>query len=152
MNTAIYTRTANVSPESHDAQRKSCEALAEKLGYTVVAHYEDSCPGDSLDRPGFTKLRIRAVEKKFDNVIVHAADRLSNDPVMVAFAFTDLNSRGVSIKVVTEPSSGDSDVDKVVRFVLGWAGQIESVRFKERMRRGKEAKKLQAIAYVRENG
>ena len=81
MKTAIYTRISR--DENNDElgvtrQRDGCQALAQRLGWTVTATFTDNDTSayKSKRRPGFEALLDGLKDGKFDAVIVWHVDRL----------------------------------------------------------------------------
>ncbi|MCU1695739.1 MAG: serine recombinase [Mycobacterium sp.] len=139
MKAAIYTRISqDTTGESLGVQRQldDCIDLATKLGFEVVAHYNDNDTSaySSKPRPQFEKMLTAMQAREFTGLVVWHTDRLYRQ-------VKDLErliplADGLTIKAV---NSGELDLSnstgKMVARILGSVAQAESEHKGERQRR-----------------
>jgi site-specific DNA recombinase len=137
---AIYVRVSSAGQEDNyslGSQEQACHEYATAHGYDAGPVYREIHTGVELwQRPQLTALReaIRRVEVAA--VIVYAIDRLARDPVHLGVVLSEAEHAGVAVLFVTEPLD-DSPEGQLIRFVRGYAGKVEHLKFKDRSRRGK---------------
>ena len=136
---AIYTRISS-DPTGQAAgverQRKACAQLADDLGLTVAATYEDNDVSaySGKVRPNFERLLSDAAEGRFEVVIVWAADRLYRRLSDLERIVTSFDAAGVQVAAV---KSGEIDLStadgRLHARLLGSVAQHESEKKSERI-------------------
>lgn len=142
---AIYVRVSTVEQEelsSLTTQEQRCREFAVGQGYVVGdgQFYREVHSGAELwERPQLTRLRDAIRHRQVDAVIVYAIDRLSRDPVHLGVVFSEADHAGVPVDFVSEPLDNTPE-GQLIRFIRGYAAQIEREKIKERTQRGKLAR------------
>jgi DNA invertase Pin-like site-specific DNA recombinase len=134
---AIYTRTLAADKAAHTAQVSACKTLAQTLGGDVVAYYEDSAAGSTLDRPALKELYRDAFDRKFDTVLATSLDRLSYTPRQLVRLAINLNKAGVSIHTTENGECKDVAANEQVLFVRSRANKTAKETLVIRLRGGK---------------
>lgn len=147
MKVAIYCRVSTSGQEkdgtSLESQAEACLKKAQKLGYSVPDEYlfREVRSGADLDRPELDKLRGIVKLKAVQGVICYATDRLARKAVHIAILAEEWEKRGVSLTFVTEPLD-NSPEGQLIRYVKGFAAEIEREKIRERSLRGKRMKAM----------
>lgn len=143
---AIYCRVSTPGQEeqgsSLDTQEQACREYAAEHGYELIAEdvYRETFTGAELwDRPRLTALREAIKHRDVDVVIAHAIDRLSRDPIHMGVIISEADHAGVAVEFVTEPMD-NSPEGHLIRYVRGYAAQMEREKIRERNIRGKLAR------------
>ena len=128
-------------PSSLDTQAEACIAYAGSLGYTVGRVTQEVFSGAELwDRPLLARDRADIREGKFQALIAYSTDRLSRDPIHLAIIAEECARADVAGPLfVTEPLDTSPEA-ALIRYVKGYAAQIEREKIKERTLRGRRAK------------
>ena len=102
--------------------------------------YREVHTGTELwERPPLTRMREAIRRREVDVVVAFAIDRLSRKPVHLGVIFTEADHAGVAVEFVTEQID-DSPEGELIRFVRGYAAQVEHEKIKERTMRGRMAR------------
>lgn len=88
------------------------------------------------DRPLLTRDRAALRAGEFQVIICYATDRLTRNPIHLALIAEECDRAGVNLIFVTEPLD-TSPEGALIRYVRGYAAQIEREKIKERALRGK---------------
>jgi site-specific DNA recombinase len=140
----VSTRQQAEEGSSLDSQEQSCRALAREKGLQVAQVLKEDWPGDSLERPELTHLRDVVRADKVDAVLCHSTDRLARNPIHLAIVAEECEKAGVQLLFVTEPLD-TSPEGQLIRYVRGFAAQIEREKIRERTLRGKQAKAAKGL-------
>ncbi|MBI3412988.1 MAG: recombinase family protein [Candidatus Aenigmarchaeota archaeon] len=144
---AIYTRVSTTRQKeegtSLETQLERCLALAKAKGYEVPDEFifKEDYSGATLDRPLLMHARLLLKEKKIDAFIVHSTDRLARNPIHIAIIAEECEKRKVELIFVTEPLDNTPE-GQLIRYVIGYAAQIEKEKILERTTRGKKMRAL----------
>jgi site-specific DNA recombinase len=142
----VYCRVSTKQQEdgtSLDSQASACVKQAEKLGYSIGRVTKEIYSGAELwDRPALAKDRADIRAKRFRALICYATDRLSRDPIHLAIIASECDRAGVALIFVTEPLDNTPE-GQLIRYVKGYAAQVERAKIKERSIRGKHGRLLQ---------
>jgi site-specific DNA recombinase len=140
MRSAIYTRISS-DPTGQRAgvtrQLEDCQALAVRLGWEVVAHYDDNdlSAYSGRTRKDFEKMLAAIGRGELDAVVVWHPDRLYRR-VADLQRLVEITDRGVEIRSVT---GGDLDLSnatgKMLARIVGSVSEMESEHKAERQRR-----------------
>jgi DNA invertase Pin-like site-specific DNA recombinase len=143
---AIYCRVSTVSQEeegtSLDTQEAHCRQYAIAKGYQIDEQhvYRETYSGAELwERPRLTPLRAALRQGAVQDLIAYAIDRLSRDPVHLGVIISEAEYHGAQVEFVTEPID-KSPEGQLIRFVRGYAAQVEREKIRERALRGKLAR------------
>jgi len=142
---AIYCRVSTTGQAENgtslDSQRDALLTLATERGYTVPSDHVllEDCSGADLERPKLDRARELVRTNAVDALICYAVDRLARDPIHVGIIAEECAKRGVELLFVLEPLD-NSPEGALIRYVKGYAAQIERERIKERTLRGKRTR------------
>lgn len=143
MRVAVYCRVSTKAQadegSSLESQERSCKRLAEARGMKVADVFREDWPGDTLDRPQLRQLRDNLRGGRYQAVVCHATDRLARNPIHIAIIAEDCEKVGAELVFVTEPLD-NSPEGQLIRYVKGFAAQVEREKIKERTLRGKHAR------------
>jgi len=143
--TDLYLRVSTKKQKeeglSLQGQERAGRALAAEEGLDIVRVYYEDFPGDTLDRPDFDTLRKRVRAGETRAVIIYDPDRLARDPILQAIAELEFEKHKVQIYYVTEPPDSSPE-GNLVRYIKGYAAQIERLQIRERTMRGKKERAL----------
>jgi site-specific DNA recombinase len=136
----VSTRKQEDEGTSLGSQEAACIAHAETLGYTVDDVVREVWSGGELwDRPKLTELRQRLKTDQINALVVHATDRLSRNATHLAILVEECDRHNVELLFVTEPLENTAE-GALIRYVKGYAAQIEREKIRERNMRGKHAR------------
>jgi site-specific DNA recombinase len=143
---AIYCRVSTLAQEedgtSLDTQEERCRHYAIAQGYQVSEQhvYRETYSGAELwERPRLTLMRQALRQGDVQGVVAYAIDRLSRDPVHLGVIISEADYHGAQVEFVTEPID-KSPEGQLIRFVRGYAAQVEREKIRERALRGKLAR------------
>lgn len=145
MRAAIYCRVSTTGQAeggtSLDSQADACLKLAAERGYSVRQEdkFVEDWTGADLERPLLDRARELVRSNEIDALICYAVDRLARDPIHVGIVAEECAKRGVELLFVLEPLD-NSPEGALIRYVKGYAAQIERERIKERTLRGKRTR------------
>ncbi len=111
-NSIIYTRVSGREQEKNMSlswQKKYCEELCKRNGYTIVAYFGGTFESAKTDeRKEFKKMLdfIRKSNKKVNNIIVYSLDRFSR--AGSTWLIDQLRGWGVRIISVTQPADSNT--------------------------------------------
>lgn len=141
----VYCRVSTKGQEegtSLDSQARACIKHAESLGYGVLRVTKEVFSGAELwDRPQLARDRTEMKAGKVQALICYSTDRLSRNPIHLSIIAEECERYGVELVFVTEPMD-NSPEGLLIRYVKGYAAQIEREKIKERMLRGRKSKLL----------
>jgi site-specific DNA recombinase len=102
----IYCRTASAhegSDFSLALQADRCRAYCERLGYQVIEVITDAgYSGNTLERPGLTRLRALVATGKIDAVVTLSTDRLTRRVDHWFILYEEFLGAGVPVFIVNE--------------------------------------------------
>ncbi|HKB48169.1 MAG TPA: recombinase family protein [Ktedonobacterales bacterium] len=144
---ATYARVSTVLQDSGDksslgTQEAGCQNWAVAQGWLTDERftYRDRHTGEELwERPELTRLREAARARSFGVLVCHSIDRLSRNPIHLGILLDELARLGIAVEFVTE-ALDDSPEAALIRFIKGYAGQIENERRRERQMRATKAR------------
>jgi DNA invertase Pin-like site-specific DNA recombinase len=96
---ALYTRVSQDS-QTTENQRRELMAVAERLGWEVVAEFCDHCISGSTGRdkrPGYDALMKAVARREIDMVASWAVDRLGRSLQNLVTFLTEINAKGVDL-------------------------------------------------------
>ncbi len=144
---ATYARVSTILQDSGDksslaTQEAGCQrwALAHDWLLDDRFAYRDRHTGEELwERPALTELREAARTRSFGVLVCHSIDRLSRNPIHLGILLDELTRLGITVEFVTE-ALDDTPEAALIRFIKGYAGQIENERRRERQMRATRAR------------
>ena len=145
MKAAIYCRVSTDNQEREGtslySQKETCLLKASELGYDVPEEYifQEVWTGAETDRPQLNELRELVKRQLIDAVICLSADRLARNPIHIAIIAEECDRRETELLFITEPLDSSPE-GALIRYVKGYAAQIEREKIRERSIRGKKAK------------
>jgi len=141
---ALYLRVSSDEQSEADrsglpVQRAACLALAEQDGVPVVAEFEDTVSGRTLDRPALADLLARLPE--FSHVYALDATRLGRKRAVSQAVRDAFREAGVVLRLV---HGGSSEADAEGGVILDAVGdalsEVEIMRLARRVQGGREAR------------
>jgi DNA invertase Pin-like site-specific DNA recombinase len=138
----VYARISTAAQEDNtslDTQTEACLKLAKAQGVAVSKVYREVYTGAELyDRPRLSEARAEIKSGKYSHLIVYAIDRLSRDPIHLMIVAMECDRAGVELVFVSEPLDSTPE-GALIRYVKGYAAQVEREKIRERCVRGKRA-------------
>ena len=139
----IYVRVSTNRQEdegtSLDSQQQACTEKAEALNVPIAKVYREVYTGAELyDRPILNQVRADIRTKQHSHLFCYAIDRLSRDPIHLAIVADECARHGVELVFVTEQIDNTPE-GGLIRYVRGYAAQVEREKIRERCIRGKRA-------------
>lgn len=149
MRTAIYARRSTEAQDDSIAQQvRACERYVEEQGWEVGEVYADTASGWKRDtpRPEFDRMMADA-GREFEALVVWEVSRLSrrDDDASALSIVWRLRGRGVEVRSVVEPTTGNKLADDLTLLIKGHAAKEESDTKAERVQRGKRAGVLKGV-------
>jgi len=142
---AIYCRVSTAGQAENgtslDSQRDACLRLAAERGYAVPQENVllEDWSGADLERPRLDRARELIRSRAVQAFVCYAVDRLARDPIHVGIVAEECAKHEVELLFVLEPLD-NSPEGALIRYVKGYAAQIERERIKERTLRGKRSR------------
>ena len=142
MKAVIYCRVSTEAQEEHgsslESQRDACLLKASELGCEVQPEHVllETWTGASLERPLLNQLRELVRSRLVDAVICYSTDRLARNPIHIAIIAEECEKRGIKLHFVSEPMDSSPE-GQLIRYVKGYAAEIEREKIRERTLRGK---------------
>ena len=140
-NAIIYVRVSTTGQSDRGTEKsqvEGCQRKAKELGYEVPPEwlFRETWTGADLERPMLSEARQLIREKRADALIVYSTDRLARNPLHVGLIAEECDKAGCQLVLVTEPDDSSPE-GQLIRYVRGWAGQLERLKISERTQRGK---------------
>jgi site-specific DNA recombinase len=143
----IYCRVSTAKQEdegtSLDSQEKANIEEAKRRGYVVGQVYKEVYSGTELyDRPLLSRVREEIRSGRYQALVVHCTDRLNRNPIHTGIIAEECERYGVELIFVTEVFD-NSPEGALLRYMKGYAAQVEREKIRERIIRGKRERFLQ---------
>ncbi len=143
MRAIIYARVS--TDEQGDnfslpSQIDACRTYATERGMQVVAEIQDVQSGAVLERPGLSKVRELARQRKIDAVITYSLDRLSRNVAHTLLLRDELTEAGATLHTCTRGQASDTPEGRMFDTLESAFAEYERLKIKERMVRGKRQK------------
>jgi site-specific DNA recombinase len=140
---AIYSRVSTESQgregTSLQSQREACIAKGIELGYEIPGDlvYSEVWTGADTDRPMLNQIRDLIKKQTINALVCYSTDRLARNPIHIAIIAEECEKNNVALVFVTEPLDSSPE-GQLIRYVKGFAGQVEREKIRERSMRGKK--------------
>lgn len=142
---ALYARVSTPNQEeegtSLDSQVEAMVAFIEQNEYEAPQDliFREVWSGTTLERPALEEVRQLARTRNFDALIAYATDRLARNPIHLAIIAEECEKHHIELLFVTEPLDSSPE-GQLLRYVRGYAAQIEAEKIRERTIRGKRSR------------
>lgn len=147
MKAAIYCRVSTEAQEregsSLDTQLEACQTKARELGYDVEPKFtfSETYTGADLQRPQLTQARETVRNGEVNALICYDTSRLARKAVHIAIIAEECEKSKAELIFVTEPLDSSPE-GQLIRYVKGYAAEIEREKIAERTYRGRMARAL----------
>jgi site-specific DNA recombinase len=135
----VSTLTQRDAGYSLAAQDKDCERLADDLGATIIARYEDADSGAEWNLPGLTAVLDAARRREFDILICYDPDRFARNVAKQLVLEEELRRSGVTIHYVTLRVD-NSPEGRLLKNMRGSIAEYEREKILMRTLRGRREK------------
>lgn len=145
MRAAVYVRVSTPKQVHQQTLEQQLERLRDHLreqGLTLeesLIFRDDGYSGSRLNRPGLDRLRDAIRERRLDQVVLTAPDRLARNYVHQVLLLEEFEQNGCQVKFLDRPMSQDPH-DQLLLQIRGAVAEYERALITERMRRGRLAK------------
>ena len=141
---AIYTRVSTIGQAeegtSLQTQLEACQEAARSRGLEVPEGFEfcEQASGGDLERPLLSLARELVRTGQAATLIAYSTDRVARNPVHLFIVAEECEDNGAELLLVSEPLDSTPE-GQLIRYVKGYAAQIEREKTRERTMRGKAA-------------
>ena len=145
MRAAVYVRVSTPKQVHQQTLEQQLERLRDHLreqGLTLeesLIFRDDGYSGSRLNRPGLDRLRDASRERRLDQVVLTAPDRLARNYVHQVLLLEEFEQNGCQVKFLDRPMRQDPH-DQLLLQIRGAVAEYERALITERMRRGRLAK------------
>ena len=145
MRAAVYVRVSTPKQVHQQTLEQQLERLRDHLreqGLTLeesLIFRDDGYSGSRLNRPGLDRLRDAIRERRIDQVVLTAPDRLARNYVHQVLLLEEFEQDGCQVKFLDRPMSQDPH-DQLLLQIRGAVAEYERTLITKRMRRGRLAK------------
>jgi len=123
-----------------EIQRRDIVAQAAADGCEIIEWYEDHHSGLHLwTRPEMGRLMSDFHSGRFEIAYFWRTDRLSRDPLHVAYVLTEAAKAGVEIRAIHDTIEA-TDEGGLIQFIKGFVGKKEVEAIKQRTQAGRKAR------------
>lgn len=137
---AIYTRVStNDGKQTTDNQLRDLHIMAERMGWTVVAHYSDAGVSGIKGRdkrPGLDAMLKAITRREFDMVAAWSVCRLGRSLQHLVGLLGDLDARRVDLYLHAQALDTSTPSGKAMFQMLGVFAEFERSMISERVRAG----------------
>lgn len=137
---AIYTRVSTSDgKQTTENQLRDLHMMAERMGWTVVAHFTDegiSGARGREKRPGLDALLKGITRREFDMVAAWSVCRLGRSLQHLVSLLGDLDARGVDLYLHVQALDTSTPSGKAMFQMLGVFAEFERAMISERVRAG----------------
>ena len=145
MRAAVYVRVSTPKQVHQQTLEQQLERLRDHLreqGLTLeesLIFRDDGYSGSRLNRPGLDRLQDAIRERRIDQVVLTAPDRLARNYVHQVLLLEEFEQGGCQVQFLDRPMSQDPH-DQLLLQIRGAVAEYERMLITERMRRGRLAK------------
>jgi DNA invertase Pin-like site-specific DNA recombinase len=137
---AIYTRVSTSDgKQTTENQLRDLHMMAERMGWTVVAHFTDegiSGARGREKRPGLDALLKGITRREFDMVAAWSVCRLGRSLQHLVSLLGDLDARGVDLYLHVQALDTSTPSGKAMFGMLGVFAEFERAMISERVKAG----------------
>lgn len=137
---AIYTRVStNDGKQTTDNQLRDLHMMAERMGWTVVAHYTDEGVSGARGRdkrPGLDAMLKAITRREFDMVAAWSVCRLGRSLQHLVALLGDLDARRVDLYLHVQALDTSTPSGKAMFGMLGVFAEFERSMISERVKSG----------------
>lgn len=137
---ALYTRVStNDGKQTTENQLRDLHMMAERMGWTVVAHFTDegiSGARGREKRPGLDALLKGITRREFDMVAAWSVCRLGRSLQHLVSLLGDLDARGVDLYLHVQALDTSTPSGKAMFQMLGVFAEFERAMISERVKAG----------------
>lgn len=135
---AIYTRVSTDS-QTVENQRRELEAVADRLGWTVVAMLSDEGISGSKgrdQRPGFNSLMTMITRREIDMVACWSVDRLGRSLQHLIGFLGEINCKNVDLYLHVQGLDTSTPAGRAMFSMLGVFAEFERAILRDRITAG----------------
>ena len=135
---AIYLRVST-DHQTTDNQRLELEAMAERLGWNVVAILADEGISGAKgrdERPGFNTLMTMVTRREIDLIACWSVDRLGRSLQHLVSFLGEINERGVDLYLHTQGLDTSTPAGRAMFSMLSVFSEFERAILRERIMAG----------------
>lgn len=136
---ALYTRVSTNDGQTTENQLRDLNLAAERLGWTIVAHYTDEGVSGAKGRekrPGLDALLKGITRREFDMVAAWSVCRLGRSLQHLVVMLGDLDARGVDLYLHVQALDTSTPSGKAMFGMLGVFAEFERAMISERVKSG----------------
>jgi DNA invertase Pin-like site-specific DNA recombinase len=142
---AIYSRVST-DHQTTENQERELQAIAERIGWTVVKVYRDqgvSGAKSRQDRPAFDALCKDASRRQFDLIAAWSVDRLGRSLQDLVGFLTEIHALGVNLFLHQQGVDTTTPAGKALFQMMGVFAEFERAMIQERVKAGLQRAKAQ---------
>jgi DNA invertase Pin-like site-specific DNA recombinase len=142
---AIYTRVST-DGQTVENQLRELQAVADRLGWTVVAIYRDEGISGTKgrdQRPGFDQMLKGVTRKEFDLIAAWSVDRLGRSLQHLVTFLTEINARCVDLYLHTQGLDTSTPAGRALFGMLSVFSEFERAILVDRVKAGVNRAKAQ---------
>lgn len=134
---AIYTRVSTSDGQTIDNQLRDLNLAAERLGWDIVAHYNDEGISGAKGRdrrPGLDAMLKGIARREFDMLASWSVCRLGRSLQHLVHLLGDLNSRNIDLYLHVQALDTSTPSGRAMYQMLGVFSEFERAMISERVR------------------
>ena len=142
---AIYTRVST-DGQTVENQRQELQAVADRLGWTVVAIFSDQGISGAKgrdQRPGFDQMLRGVARKEFDIIAAWSVDRLGRSLQHLVTFLNEINARCVDLYLHTQGLDTSTPAGRALFGMLSVFSEFERAILVDRVKAGVNRAKAQ---------
>lgn len=135
---AIYARVST-DGQTVENQLRDLRAVADRLGWTVVAVYNDEGVSGAKgrdQRPGFDRMLKGVARREFDLIAAWSVDRLGRSLQHLVGFLTEINARGIDLYLHTQGLDTSTPAGRALYGVLSVFSEFERAILIDRVKAG----------------
>lgn len=142
---AIYARVST-DGQTVQNQLRDLQAVTDRLGWTVVAVYNDEGVSGAKgrdQRPGFDRMLKGVARREFDLIAAWSVDRLGRSLQHLVGFLSEINARGIDLYLHTQGLDTSTPAGRALFGMLGVFAEFERAILIDRVKAGIGRAKLQ---------
>lgn len=135
---AIYARVST-DGQTVENQLRDLRAVADRLGWTVVAVYNDEGVSGAKgrdQRPGFDRMLKGVARREFDLIAAWSVDRLGRSLQHLVGFLSEINARGIDLYLHTQGLDTSTPAGRALFGMLGVFAEFERAILIDRVKAG----------------